>query len=179
MKKFIRQGLIASAVAATGAVTAASSAFAQAAPADATVNFTGTVGSVCIFSNMTPGTLVQDGLNSLTSGVPGGGTPDSALGTVDLECTGGADISVSAPQDNGSTTDLLADPVAGFNTFAEVGDPSGTGSFTVAFNNSGGPSDGSMPGPFNETVSVGLNINTSFIPEGAYNYNVVVTAAPF
>ncbi len=180
MRKFIHQGLVASAIAATGVVTAASGAFAQAAPADATVNFTGTVGSVCLFSNMVGGTLMQNG-GSIESAPPGGGgVPGSTMGMVDLECTGGANISVSAPQDNGSTTNLLSDPGAIYDTFAQVGAPGGPSPFTDAFNSSGGgPFDGSMPGPFNETVSVGMQISTGFIPEGAYNYNVIVTATPF
>lgn len=180
MKKFIRQGLMASAVAATGVVAAASGAFAQAAPAEATVNFTGTVGSVCIFSNMVPGVLVQDGPNFLDSGDPfGGGAPGSSLGSVDLECTGGAEISISAPQDNGSTTDLLADPSSGYETFAQVGSTAGTGPATDASNSSSfGSSVGFIPGAFNENVAVGMRIDGPFIPEGAYNYNVTVTAIP-
>ena len=97
-----------------------------------------------------------------------GGTP----GSVDLSCTGDAELSVSAPQDNGSTSDLLA--TANFSdAFAEFG----TGTTMTGTSSGGGPAF--MPGPVDETISVGMVVDAGNpIPEGAYNYNVVVTATP-
>ena len=180
MKRTIRQGLVLVALAASGLAISAPRAFAQAAPADATVNFTGTVGSVCLFSNTVNGTLVQDG-PSLTSGPPTGGPPGASVGFVDLDCTGSVDISVSLPQDNGSTTDLLSGANF-YDAFLEVGTGGGGPFASHSFSATGGTnsnSTGFIPGPISETLSVSMFIDVpGSPPEGAYNYNVVVTAAP-
>ncbi|MEO1393873.1 MAG: hypothetical protein AAFV90_13270 [Cyanobacteria bacterium J06634_5] len=182
MRKIIQKSLTVVAIATTSIATTASGALAQAAPTDATVNFTGTVGSVCLFSNTVNGTLGQDGSFLSSGGFFGGPTsPGSAPGSVDLDCTGDVSISVGLPQDNGSTTDLI--PTA--NNYAAgievlgTGPASGATAFSEFFG--GTPfsnATGSLFGPFSETLEVGMNINTSFLPEGAYNYNVVVTAIP-
>ncbi|MEO1393871.1 MAG: hypothetical protein AAFV90_13260 [Cyanobacteria bacterium J06634_5] len=175
MKQFLRQSLrcslVASAIAVAGVSTTASGAFAQAAPVDDTVNFTGTVGSVCTFSNVVDGELGLDGPNSLESDSADGGL----TGSIDLECTGPAEVSVSLPEDNGSTTDILT----GANNYgAEVQvDPT---NFTV--NTFGGGPSGPINfavGPVSETLNVFMFVNAgSAIPAGAYDYNVVVTATP-
>ncbi|MEO1393874.1 MAG: hypothetical protein AAFV90_13275 [Cyanobacteria bacterium J06634_5] len=182
MKRIIQKSLVITAIAATAPIVVASETFAQAAPTDATVNFTGTVGSVCTFSNIVSGTLALENLNTLQAGAPTAsiGTPSGTAGSVDLDCTGSAELSVSTPQNNGSTTDLSTSPFAALNAFAEVGAVSGPGPFAFASNSSlSSPSTGFMPGPFDTTVTVGMSVSiTTDIPEGAYNYNVVVTATP-
>ena len=178
MKTIFRQGLLASVIAASGLVVSATGAFAQAAPANGDVNFTGTVGSVCTFSNMSNGTLAGNG-GRLESADPfvGAPAPGSAVGNIDVDCTGDVIISVGLPQDNGSTTDLLP-TAAGYGTV--VADSNSN--FIAAHDMFGGtineiPS-GTLFGPYNETLSVGMFIDAGFVPEGAYNYNVVVTATP-
>ena len=163
--------MMASAVAATGISSAATGAFAQAAPTDETVNFTGTVGSVCVFSNNTPGTLMVDTVgDQIAAGFPG-----ATMGSVDLDCTGGVDISVGMPQDNGSSTDLLLTAVDVRSFASVVGTPG-----AVASNDNGTSlSTGAIPGPFSDTVEVDMYIDAGApIPAGAYDYNVVVTATP-
>ena len=178
MKTILRKGLLASVIAASGLVVSATGAFAQAAPANGDVNFMGTVGSVCTFSNMSNGTLVGGG-SFLESANPLNTTnpPGSAVGNIDLDCTGNVEISVGLPQDNGSTTDLL--PTA--NAYGATVADSSSGFLAGADVFSGTPSSnssGTIFGPFNDTLSVGMYIDAGFVPEGAYNYNVVVTATP-
>lgn len=178
MNKTIFQGLVAGAIATAGIMTAANGALAQAAPSEATVNFTGTVGSVCLFSNVVNGVLVDDGGN-LTSGFPGGGGPIGAMsGAVDVDCTGGVDLSVSLPQDNGSTTDLLANANQ-YESYLELSQ-SPFGSANAFFDNgiTNTLNTGFLPGPFSDTLDIDMRIEAGPIPEGAYNYNVVVTATP-
>lgn len=159
---------------AAGLAVSATGAFAQAAPSDANVNFTGTVGSVCLFSNVVDGTLELDGSLQLKAdpigfGAGGMGTP----GSVDLECTGDVDVSVSVPQENGSTTDLLT---SAFGMGATVEFTGGPAAFA---DNVSSNSTGAVFGPVNETLSVGMFVDADQpIPAGAYNYNVVVTATP-
>lgn len=168
-----------SAIAASGLAANATGAFAQAAPADGNVNFTGAVGSVCFFSNMANGSLIDSG-GFLESADPFAAVnpPGSAVGTIDLECTGDVEISVGVPQDNGSSTDLtstspsygavVADSSRNFVAAADV--------FNGTPNSS---SSGILPGPFNDTLSVGMFVDAGgAVPEGIYNYNVVVTATP-
>ena len=101
-----------------------------------------------------------------------GGTP----GSVDLSCTGDAELSVSAPQDNGSTSDLLATANL-YEAVAEFG--TGTNLNGTFMDNQGNGGPAFMPGPVDETISVNMMVDSGNpIPEGAYNYNVVVTATP-
>ncbi|MEN8444460.1 MAG: hypothetical protein ABG776_05540 [Cyanobacteria bacterium J06555_13] len=171
MKNIFQKSLAVGALAATGLIATASGAFAQAAPADATVNFTGTVGSVCIFSNPVDGTLADIGGSLAANEV------DGTRGSVDLDCTGDADVTVSEPIDNGSTNDLLAG-----TGFYESRVLVGNGPADTR-NGSGGPSGpllltGAGAG-VSETLNVDLFIDPTLpIPEGAYNYNVIVTATP-
>lgn len=146
MKKFVYRAMIATAVTATGITTAATGAFAQTA--DETVNFTGTVGNVCVFSSNTPGILAVDAVgNQIAASLPGG-----TMGSVDLDCTGGVDISVGMPQDNSSTTDLLATALDVRSSATVVGMP-GAGA-----NNDNGTvsSTGAIPGPFSDTLEVDM-----------------------
>ena len=171
MKKFVYRAMIAAAVTATGITTAATGAFAQAVPADETVNFTGTVGSVCVFSENTPGILAVDTVgNQIAADFPG-----ATMGSVNLDCTGGVDVSVGMPQDNGSTTDLLA-TATDVRSFATVVGMPGAG----ATNDNGtSTSTGAIPGPFSDTLEVDMFVDAGApIPAGAYDYNVVVTATP-
>lgn len=172
MKKFVCRAIVAAAVTATGIVTTTTGAFAQAVPADEAVNFTGTVGSVCMFSNNVSGTLMVDAIgNQLASDLPG-----ATMGAVDLDCTGGVDISVSTPQDNGSTTDLLSGATF-YNAAAEVASMPGV----MASNDNSGADvpTGAIAGPFSDTLNVNMMIDAGTpIPAGAYDYNVMVTATP-
>ena len=163
---------------AAGIAVSATGAFAQAAPpANETVNFSGTVGSVCLFSNVVDGVLELDGGGFLIAdpvGAPGSGGMGTP-GSVDLECTGDVDVFVSAPQDNASSFDILTGaPMA--EAMVEV--PS-RGRSAVGNNQGFSNSTGPMIGPLNETLSVGMFLDAGQqIPAGAYNYEVVVTAAP-
>lgn len=185
MKKLAQKILISGAIATTGLLSTGTAAFSQAAPTDANVNFTGTVGSVCLFSNNISGILIPDGPNGITSGEPGLGgfrPPGSAVGSVDLDCTGGVNFSVSLPQDNGSTIDLIPAAIA-YSARAEI---PGAGPFAGAFAVSSFSvgtfntlSSGILLGPFSETIEVGMFVNSaSAIPAGAYNYSAVITATP-
>lgn len=159
---------------AAGVAATASGAFAQAAPADATVNFQGLVGSVCTFSNVVAGTLGNSGSPLMTSDPADGGMD----GSVDVSCTGSAELSVSTPQDNGSTNDLLATAL-NYEAVAEIGAGTPGSNMTVNSSQFGPSGPAFMPGPVDETVRVGMMIDAGTpVPEGAYNYNVVVTATP-
>ena len=169
MKNIIRYFLTASVLAAAGMAATTTSVFAQAAPADATVNFQGLVGSVCTFSNAVAGEIVVSNPGFITSDPGFGGV----AGSVDLSCTGSAELSVSAPQENGSTTDLLttANFYKAFATFDAVSTSTDDQGVST------GPAF--MSGPVDGSVVVSMELGTGNpIPEGAYNYNVVVTAAP-
>lgn len=159
---------------AAGVAASATGAFAQAAPADATVNFTGTVGSVCTFSNVVAGSLEFDGNFRLAADTAGGGPGGMGTpGSVDLDCTGDVNVSVSLPQENGSTTDLITNAVGMFGVAEFTGGPV---AFTDMFNSN---STGTVAGPVSETLSVGMMVDADQpIPSGAYNYNVMVTATP-
>ncbi|MEM7063605.1 MAG: hypothetical protein AAF572_10630 [Cyanobacteria bacterium P01_B01_bin.77] len=173
MHKIFARSLVAAAVATAGVVITASGAFAQAAPpVDETVNFQGEVGSVCSFDNVVDGRLGYDGISVLDSRDNFNG---GQSGSVDLSCTGEFGISVSLPQDNGSTNDLLS---LAFDYGADVEAPA----FGLAVQNSlVAPSAG--PALFGAPIDQMLDINMyvfdpGVIPSGSYNYNVVVTATP-
>ncbi|MEN8444459.1 MAG: hypothetical protein ABG776_05535 [Cyanobacteria bacterium J06555_13] len=152
----------------TGIAVTATGALAQAAPVDATVNFTGTVGSVCTFSNIVDGALEFDG-SAILEANPIVGTQ----GSVDLDCTGPADVSVSLPVDNASTTDLLTG-AAFFSADIEV-----AGDFASNSSTGGASLPANLVGPVNETINVGMFVDAGApIQAGAYDYNVVVTATP-
>ena len=170
MNKCIRRSVAALAITAAGLATSATGAFAQAAPTDATVNFQGTVGSVCTFSNVVNGTLVNSSPTILEA------TPTlGSMGAVDLSCTGATEVSISLPQDNSSSTDILT----GANNYgaqAMLGVAGPTTSNTLGGGSTAPILDG---GPVNETVNVEMFVDASVpIPAGAYNYNVMVTATP-
>ena len=162
MKAILRNSLLATLVAATGIVLGAGSAFAQAVSED--VNFDGLVGNACTFSNPQDGSLTDNG--SLSSNAPG---------SVDLLCTGGASLSVSLPNDNGSSPDISATAP---NMEASV-ENQAQGIFA---NNSlnGGSNPSFIGGPVNTTLEVNMFIdaNGGFVPAGSYNYTVTVTATP-
>ncbi len=172
MKKIIRQSLLASAMTAIGVVTATTSAFAQAAPVSETVNFTGTVENVCTLDNVVDGTLVGDGRSVLDSDL-------GTSGSIDVNCTGAATLSVSLPQDNSSTTNLLT--TGGTRYRSSLSNSQGI-VIAEKFDqgvNPPGSWDFNSQGPVNETMSVDVNFGGGEnIPVGIYNYNVIVTATP-
>ncbi|MEO1393872.1 MAG: hypothetical protein AAFV90_13265 [Cyanobacteria bacterium J06634_5] len=173
MKKIIQKRCAVGAIAAACLFAVAGEAFAQAVPDDATINFTGTVGSVCTFSNVIDGVLGHDGnrvLNASLNSASNLGTP----GSLDLNCTGLVEVSVSIPQENGSTTNLLSNADVARAAFGQT-----DGVLAFRDQNGGGNTSGIMAGPIDQTFSVGMFIEAEQpIPAGSYNYNVVVTATP-
>lgn len=173
MKNILRRSLLAAVMTATGVAATAAGAFAQTAPAaDATVNFQGLVGSACVFSNVTAGTIGNPEAFMLSSQSIDGGIP----GSVDLSCTGDAELSVSLPQDNGSSRNILT---TANDYFASARYGTGTAPNETFNGKQGSSGPIFMQGPVEETVDVNMMVDSNApIPEGVYNYNVVVTATP-
>jgi hypothetical protein len=129
------------------------------------VPFSGTMPTNCTFGTPTPGVLVPDGSAALVAGIARG-----TLGSVSLQCTAPANITVSAPiQTSGpafTPTDCEAEILlAGGSDLAL--NLSCTGTSTPA----------QVSGT--NTLNVGMRVRSDRpIPPGDYAYNVTLTIAP-
>ena len=158
----IRRLALTAGLAVVSAVVFVPKAHAQtAAPAiNETVEFEGTVGSVCTFDGTKGGILDQPTATVLDSETPGG-----TSGQTKVNCTGGGVISVDVAPGNvppGFTPDnVVAKVTSGPNSAdSEAGD-----SFDVP------------PGDVNLDVDL-LVEDSDPLPPGLYQYDVMVTAAP-
>ena len=175
MKRVFQLVMPAIAVAVTSVAIAAHPSFAQTAPTSTSVPFQGLVGSACTFSNIANGALSYDNAQKLSASlIPGtySGTP----GSVDLNCSGDVELSASAPQDNGSTANILPNATVARGAVGYITDPL---AYTDLAQGGNSITSGRINGPVNETYAVGMIVQSNIpIPEGVYDYNVVVTATP-
>jgi hypothetical protein len=170
---------------ALSAVAFSSKAHAQAAPATQDINFNGTIGSVCLFTNPVDGTLAQNNPTDEwvegAGGIPGAGTAASA-GSVTLRCTGGGQLATGVPV--GTTVP------AGFTPSVEqslVYDGTNYTSASTGANFDAGlwnqpttPLAIPVNTPVNLTVGMvaGTNGSVNSVPAGTYSYTVTLTATP-
>lgn len=167
----IRRLALTAVLAIFGAITLAPKAQAQVAqPETEAVPFSGTVGSVCQFSNTTPGTLAQrNPTSSILESVFQPIAPEAVgvPGRTTVNCTNGGEISVATPRQLSAPPGFTPQDLRAF-----VFDGN-----KVADSNGGTPiivtSDADVP------LQVGMAvIGNGSLPAGAYEYEVTVTAAP-
>ncbi len=150
----------------SGLILASTVGFANSAKAaDATVEFTKTVAGNCAFgATSTPGTLDFNTGNNELGSKSGTGTS----GSVTLNCTGAADVSVVAP-----TADS-ANP-AGAPTTSESKATIGS---KIADSATATVANLTATEATSATVNVDMKVGTGSFPTGTYKYSVTVTATP-
>ncbi|MBW4647045.1 MAG: hypothetical protein KME23_29370 [Goleter apudmare HA4340-LM2] len=158
----LRRALFVSALMLVGTVGFSSSAKA----ADAEIPFSATVVANCSFNDIVAGTLEPNASNNQLVTL--------APGTVNLLCSGDADVSVVKPvQDTGDTvigpaTNLFASVTDGTNTNDTDTNTTPINLAATAF------SSGTTP----VALTVRMTAGDGFFPASTYNYVVTVTAAP-
>ena len=166
----LRRILLASALILTSATAFTSEAKAQTATTG-TVEFNGTVGGACTFSNPVPGTLVIHstddsllGSDSSSGNYPGGATAD-----IDINCTADATLTVAAPT---ATGDALSGA-----TFSATATSSNLG---LDFDSAGTNNNNSIIAGQQDTINVNMLADNqgNAVPAGNYSYEVVITATP-
>ena len=164
----IRRLTLTAGLAVLSAVALTPKAQAQVAqPETEAVPFSGTVGSVCQFKDITPGTLAQRDPRTLESVFDPIAPPTGVPGRTTVNCTNGGEISVSTPTavnvpSGFSPQDLIAFVFNG----NQVADSNGSPPIIVT-------SDADVP------LQVGMSVRANgSLPAGAYEYEVTVTASP-
>lgn len=166
----LRRILFASALILVSATAFTSEAKAQTA--EGTVEFSGTVGGACTFSNPVAGNLVLNstddallGSNDSTGNYPGGTAAE-----IDISCTTDATLSMTAPTATG-------DPLTAA-TFTATGTSSNLG---LDFDSEGSTTNDAVAAGEQDTINVNMLVDNSgggTIPSGTYSYEVVITATP-
>jgi hypothetical protein len=170
---------------ALSAVAFSGKAQAQVAPAATQdINFNGTIGSVCLFTNAVDGALAQGNLTDEwvegAGGIPGAGTAASA-GTVTLRCTGGGQLATSVPVGTapaGFTPSVLQSIVYDGTSYTSAN--TGGNFDTGLWNQSTTPLTVPVNTPVDLAVGMvaGTNATVNSVPAGTYSYTVTLTATP-
>jgi hypothetical protein len=160
---------------------------AQAAPATETLEFTGTVGSVCSFpSSDSVGTLEAAPDNKsleASNGIPGTSNLGSPV-EITVRCSSGGTVTVATPeQTNGPSWSGGSFAFAYSSTLSpDITTSSGIpGNVPSSFSLSENTTPLTIPSNDEVTLNVGMlavNGEDAPLPDGNYTFNVTVTASP-